>query len=156
MRLSIKQCRWCNRNPKACEHAKEIRAGLSTVNVRGTVVHSCPIYKNMLPEGSLVEIELKEIDVDTYCDPYDPGNSGLTWEWVSRGMAQGHILGITRNRFYIIRLLEPVKLVLPPKDKGSYADSEEVEVEIRLKHLKDIKVIAPPPDDWGKEEDDIF
>ena len=67
-------------------------------------------------------------------------------------MARGHVLGTTRHRYYIIKLLEPVKLVLPPMDKGSYADSEEVEVEIRLKHLKDIKVIAPPPDDWGQTD----
>jgi len=141
MRLVIKQCRWCSCNSGECEHAQNIRKALSTIKMPGTVVHSCPVYLNMLPKRTLVEIELKEIIVDEHFDSYDPGNYEISWEWESRGMAQGHILGVARKQYYIIKLLKPVKLVLPPK-KGSYANAKEVEVEIRLKHLKDIRVIV--------------
>jgi hypothetical protein len=96
----------------------------------------------MLPNDTLVEIELKELEVNDPTNYYEAINDGTSWEWVSKGFVQGNIIGVCRSRFYVIKLLEPVLLFLP--QNGSIERAKEVEVDVRLKQLCDIKVISFP------------
>ena len=151
MRLLISQCSWCNRDKASCGYANAIRKKTSEIKFKGTLAHNCPVYRTALKEGTLVEVELKEIIVDEY-DDYE-GGFGINFEWESIGWAKGYILGMNGKRFYIIYLLEPAKLVLP--EKGNIQNAKEVEVQIRLKQLKDIKVLAEPDENWEQKKKEI-
>lgn len=94
--------------------------------------------------GARVEIELRELEYATnYYRSCDDPSDG-SWEWVSAGWVKGSIIGHKNNDsgFFIIKLDEPVNLCLPPpKGEGGWQDAELIEVQIRLKRAKDIKLL---------------
>lgn len=147
MRLVIPLCRYCVRNRSECEYKQEILEAIKPTKFKGTVTHNCPIYRTLVPVvipykqrpecqglgksreeiiaegekiGARVKVVLKELEIGTcYRADYDEEDEA-TYEWVDAGEAMGTVIvaPIGKNRFFGVRLDDPVDLVLPERGKG--------------------------------------
>jgi hypothetical protein len=130
MRTIIPLCAHCLRDKDQCKHREGILDKTKLIKEKVTLTHHCPIYYELIPVGTRVEVELKEIKKDEY-----------EYKWVSKGWVPGKIIGKSSIKgFYNIKLDTPVEMTIPAI-RGSWTDLIKETVTIRAKRAKDIKII---------------
>jgi hypothetical protein len=137
MRINIALCRHCILG-NDCEHKKEIKRTTKNILKGLNVSYNCKVYRTLLPIGSIVSVELFNMNYDEGIDSTD-GSPIIDAEWESIGWAKGKIISCS-NGYYIIELDESVKLMLPVPKEG-WKSTREVEVKFRSKRLNKIKII---------------
>lgn len=141
MRLLITSCRYCLCDPKACEYRNKLKPAVNAIEAKGTMTHRCPVYWTLIPNGTRVEIELKELEIgERGGDPHEPPEPCA--EWISAGWVKGTVVGkcSVGNAFFLIKLDEKATLCVPRRGE-SWFDAEETEVTYRAKRAKDIRII---------------
>ena len=144
MRLLIMSCRYCLRDKTICEYRKKIKSAVNAIDEQGTLTHRCSVYWTLIPSGTRVRVELKELEVGeigggmTDQDPPEP------WaEWVGAGWVEGTIVGRSTvgSNFFLVKLDKEVSLCLPPQG-GSWYDAQPTDVKYRAKRPKDMKILT--------------
>ena len=156
MRLSIRFCRYCCLDSGKCEYRKKIKSAVNNIPFKGTLVHRCPEYWNTIPMYARVKIELFEMKYEEmYMGDGEPTGGG--GEWISKGHVEGEVINHSKSGgYFVVKLDKPIKLFLPEQDKG-WNTTEEREVDIRLKHSKNIEVLSVPTPEKIKEKiDDLW
>ena len=146
MRLSIKLCKYCLRNKDECEHYQAIKAGTKKIKVVGTLLHNCKEYYTTIPIGTVVEIELKELEFHTEYGMTDGEGTPIEMdeevgEWVSAGFAQGKVVDTYNGGFFVIELFKPVELCLPESGRAAWSTAKSRTVTHRAKRACDIKIV---------------
>ncbi len=140
MRIIIGECRWCTRNRDECPYLQNIRKAIETLP-GFTFTHKCKDYYRIIPSGTPVEVELKEIRMVEYS--IDEGIYDKEPEWVSLGWVRGTMTDNKSGRrgIIVVKLDEPVELQFP--SDGDWRHPRPKLVSYAGRRLNKIKVVNP-------------
>jgi hypothetical protein len=139
MRTIIPLCAHCLRDKDQCKHREGILDKTKLIKEKGTLTHHCPIYYELIPVGTKVEVELKEIQGDEFT--LSDGSPDFSHKWVSLGWVKGTIERKSPLKgFFTIKLDKPVELNIPHKGESWQQATPEL-YDRRAKRAKDIKII---------------
>ena len=142
MRLVIPLCKHCLIDKNECRWHRQLRQLFQNFGKGyGTFVHHCQKYYKTIPIGSHVEVELKEIEVDTYGGFDEPEYE--RGEWVSAGLHAGTVVGRGIKGFLLVKLDKEVILSYPDNNhpNNGWANPHDVEVSHINKRAKEIKIL---------------
>lgn len=132
MRLFVGQCKHCIVGRDSCNHRQEIRFRARQIKARGTLTHHCPVYYDVLPNGTKVRVVIMEIQRVTphMEEPYP--------EWAELGEFEGVVDNPTKRKGFIrVKLDHPQDVSWP--DGDDWHNPKTIEITHIHKRLNKIE-----------------